>query len=219
MANTSLRGFRWVRSLVSDQTSPTVVRVRLSSGYTPQIGGAGTYNLKAGDPVTQRSTGYYTASIGSEGSHDKIAGVIAGFAPIYNSAKGYQEMLKEFPGGGGVYGSNLSLMTYAYMIPVKDQVFEVDADDGAAANDTEAEWIALVGQNADHVLTAGSTPDLNPLLDISSASTDQDFQWRILDVAPRIDNDLTVTRAKVQVTCNLIDGPAQPTNVTIADAT
>lgn len=210
MANATPRGFRWVRSLSGDLSQPAPQRVRLASGYTPQIGGAGTYNLRVGDPVTQLSTGYHAASIGSEGTHDLIFGVVVGFAPIYNSTTGRMEIVREFTGGGGVYGTNYERMSYALVVPVRDQVFEIDCDDGAAANDTEAEFIALVGQNADHVLTAGSTPDLNPLLDISSAATTAALQWRIVDIAPRIDNDLTVTRAKLLVTCNMVQNAGAP---------
>ncbi|MEY4931751.1 MAG: hypothetical protein RLZZ403_71 [Pseudomonadota bacterium] len=211
MANISQRGFRWVRSLYANaESNHPVARGRLASGYVPQIGASGTYNLRVGDPITRLSTGYMAAAIGSEGTHDLIVGVVCGFGPIYNTTTGRQEAVREFAGGGGVYVTAYQNMSWVYYIPVADQVFEVDADDGAAANDTEAEWIALVGQNADHVLTSGSTPDLNPLLDISSAATTAALQWNIIDYSPRIDNDLTVTRAKVQVVCQMIQAAGAP---------
>lgn len=210
MANTAQRGFRWVRSLDGGAEMPTPVRVRLASGLTPQIGGAGTYNLRVGDPIQQLSTGYHTVAVGSEGTQTGIFGIVVGFEPIYNSSTGRKEFVREFPGGGGVYGTNLSNMSYALVVPVGGQVFEVDWDQAATTVDTEAEQLALVGQNCDHKLVSGQTPDLNPLLDTAQIAVGAGGQWRILDISTQVGNDPTSTRSKMLVMCNWVQAGAVP---------
>lgn len=207
MANTSLRGFRWLRSLTSDSTKPPIVPVRVASAYNGTVGGTAV-DINIGDPITQLSTGYHALAVGSEGTQNLIFGIVAGIGPYWDGTR--MVFNKKLPNSSGSYGTNFERMTFLYVIPVLNQVFEVDADDGAAANDTEAEWIALVGQNADHVLTAGSQPDANPLLDISTANTTATLQWRILGWSPKVDNDLTSTRAKVQVVCNAVQFAGTP---------
>lgn len=208
MANTTNYGFRWVRSLSGAMTPPAPVRMRLASGLVTTVGGAGTFDLNVGDPVTQLATGYASVAIGSEGTHDLIFGVICGFGYIYNGTR--MAPTPYFPSGGGVYGTNYERMSWVYVIPVKDQVFEVDADEGSSIS-TYANWIGAVGENADHVLTGATSGAVTPLLDISTHNTTAALGWRILDISnERIDNDPTLTRTKVQVVCNMTLNAGSP---------
>ncbi len=85
--------------------------------------------------------------------------------------------------------------------PAAKQVFEIDVDDVVTAT-TEAGYMAFVGENCDHRLTAGSEPKSNCLLDISTHVTTT-AQWRIVGVSPIVSNaDFSGAYVRMLVTVN-----------------
>lgn len=201
MANTSLYGFRWVRSKTSGISTPPIMRCRVASAYAGQVNSINV-DINVGDPIVRLSTGYHALAVGAEGTQSDIFGIVQGIGTYYDSNLARMTFGKKLPNGQGAYGTNYENMTYLDVIPVENQIFEIDCDDTGSTYDTYAEYLAFVGENADHVLTTGSQPLANPLLDISTHNTTYSLQWRIEDIAPRIDQDYASARVKLYVSCN-----------------
>lgn len=198
--NTREYGFRWVKGEFG-QVSPPVQRVRLASAYQPAAGGTNV-DLHVGDPVQIASTGTATIAIGSEGTQSLIYGICCGFSPEFDGT--VMQPRNKHTGGSGAYSTNLERQNFVYVIPVVGQVFEIDCDDAVTAT-TEAGYYAFIGENTDMVLTADTTnandPKATPQLDISLHNTTA-LQWRIVDIAPRVNQDFSGNYVKLRVVCN-----------------
>jgi hypothetical protein len=205
MANTALYGFRWVRALDGGSDDPPVMPYRIASAYNGTLGGT-AIDINIGDPITQLNTGYHAVAAGSEGTQANIAAVVVGVGPYYDSNLGRMTINKKLPNQQGAYSTNYERETFVYGIPVEGQVFEIDCDDTSSSYDTYAEYLAFVGENADHILLTGSEPKANPKLDISTHNTTYSLQWRIVDIAKRIDQDYASAGVKLYVTCNRVQG-------------
>lgn len=196
-------GLRWVRSL-SGKPQPDMVRVPIASGYAPTVGGTGV-GLHVGDPIQIASTGYGTICVGSEGTQSIIYGVIHSFDPIFDGS--VMQPRNFFASGSGVYSTNYSRQSWMNVIPVVDQVFEVDCDENTTAI-LYATYLSYFGENADMILVADTTnaadPKADPKLDISSHNTTNTLQWRILDVSRKVYQDYSGTNVSLQVTCNKV---------------
>jgi hypothetical protein len=205
--NTARYGFRWVRSLTGP-SAPPIQAMRVASAYTASPGGTDV-DLNVGDPVELLSTGYCQLVTASSGV---IYGVIAGIAPYWDGSK--MTFGTKLP-KGTTYGSVQERTSWIYVIPVQNQVFEVDVDDASTAT-TEAGYLALVGENADHAYSASSTTlRATPKIDISTHATTNTLQWRIVDIAKRIPNlDFSGANMKIEVTANVVrQAPYQTTGV------
>lgn len=174
-------GLRWVRSL-SGAEAPQVLKYPIATAYAPVtiVGGGVSVNLNVGDPVRLLEDG--TIALVQSGqdsagpntnSDDYIFGVIAGFAQT-RSASGDTEQ-RSFHATGIAYtgGIGSDLAPVALVIPVANNVFEIDAD-AALATPTRSGALALSGRTARMVhsaITSGviGAPKANPLLDISDA--------------------------------------------------
>jgi hypothetical protein len=193
-------GFRWVKGELG-QDQPPVQKVRLASGYQPTAGGTNV-DLHVGDPVQIASTGTATISIGSEGTQSLIYGICAGFSPEFDGT--VMQPRNKHIGGSGVYSTNLERQNYILVIPVAGQIFEVDCDDAVTAT-TEAGYYAFIGENTDMILAADVTnandPKATPQLDISLHNTTA-LQWRIVDIAPRVNTDFSGNYVKLRVSIN-----------------
>lgn len=186
MANPHRYGFRFVRSLGGADT-PQIFTYPIATAYQPAtiIGGGTSVNLNIGDPVRLLEDGtvalVQTAQdvSGADADSDDYAfGVIVGFPRVivggsprpgsfYTGATAYT---------GGISSDNAPLVS---IIPVKNNIFEIDADTAPTVA-TLAGAMALVGGVGTmvySVLTAGmGQPKANPLLDVStvvSGGTDQ----------------------------------------------
>lgn len=192
-------GFRWVKSLFGD-SPPSAQAVRVASGYTGAINGGTTIDLNIGDPVRYVSTGTIAHAAGNEGASggEDISGIVVGFLPYWD---GY----KRVPGwrlpANTVYGSILERQSYALIYPAVGHIWEVDVDDATTAT-TESGYVAFIGENCDHRLTAGSEPKTNCLLDISTHGT-ATAQWRIVNISQSVANqDFSGAYVKLYVTVN-----------------
>lgn len=186
-------GFRWKRSLSGSCVSPPTITKRVASGYQGNPGAIGNIHLAPGDPVKLVSDGTIThASPG-----DAIYGIVAGIGPFWDGTK--MVFNKVLTGGQGAYGTNYSRESRVEVIPVANQVFEVDCDDASTAT-TYAAYVTLIENNADFSWNRDSNTLLgNPRLDISDNKT-ATAQCRILDVMSPSMQDFTGNYVKVEVT-------------------
>lgn len=186
MANPHRYGFRFVRSLGGSDT-PQIFTYPIATAYAPTtVVGAGTAcNLNIGDPVKLLEDGtiqlVQTAQdvSGADADSDDYAfGVIVGFPRVI--VGGFPRPGSFYTSGtaytGGISSDNAPL---AAIIPVHNNIFEIDADTAPTVQ-TLAGAMALVGGVGTmvySVLTAGTgQPKANPLLDVStvvSGGTDQ----------------------------------------------
>jgi hypothetical protein len=201
--NTYEYGFRWVKGELG-QAAPPIQRIRLATAYQPAAGGTNV-DLHPGDPVQILSTGYGGICVGSEGTQSIIYGIYVGQGPEFDGT--VMQPRNKHIGGSGAYGTNLERMTYAYVIPVAGQVFEIACDDSSTFT-TEATYLASIGENADFVLVADTTnandPKATPKLDISTHNTSSALQCRIVDIAPRVNTDFTGLNVNLRVTFNKV---------------
>lgn len=171
MPNTRLYGFRWIEPLtVHDVAEPIRCRVVTTA---PQA-------LNVGDPVALRATGYVDLCIAAEAN---LFGVIVGIGPYFDGVR-------------MTYGTRLPAATAyvnpdqestVFVQPAANNVFEVCCGTQLAVA-TRAGYIASVGENCDHMVTAVAPlnwPELNAAA-IAGAAT---AQWRVIDVGrtPYID--------------------------------
>lgn len=202
--NQHFYGFRWRRNMTqSGSGAPKPIRVRFASAFAPTANGNGV-NLRVGDPVSLLSTGYAGVAVGSEGTQLGIYGILVGFGPRWDGA---QMQFTDKYVSGTTYGTILDRESVGWVIPVQDQVFEIDCDDKVTAT-TRAGYLAFVGENCDHRLPSDTTnsadPKVDPYLDISSHATTNTLQWRIVDLSDRIDVDYSGSNVPLLVTCNRV---------------
>lgn len=202
--NTREYGFRWVRSETGGNEQPYPQRFRVASGYQPQVAATTNVDIHAGDPITLTSAGTVQLANGNETTQSAIWGIAIGFGPQYDGTAMWPRNKYI---GGTAYGTILERQSYIWVVPVVGQIFEIDCVSNATAT-TEAGYYALIGENADMVLTADTTnandPKATPQLDQTTHATTNTLQWRIIDIAPRVNQDFTGNYVKLRVTCNKV---------------
>lgn len=209
--NLHKQGFRWVRDLVTGATDPPIFRMRVDSAYAYSINGGSAMDIRKGDPVRFSSSGTLAVADGSEGAGGGLTvwGIVAGFSPYWDGTFMFQN--DHLPNGQGAYGSVLDRQHFVYVIPVRGQLFEIDCDDSSTAT-TESAYKAFIGENCDHVLTTGSEPKSNCMLDISGHGTGS-AQWQIRDISPSAENrDFAGNYVKLYVEIN--EGQLAPFSTT-----
>jgi hypothetical protein len=200
--NKHFYGFRWVRNMYGAPDQPPIIEMPIVSGLQPQGAGAVSVDLRIGDPVKQLSTGGIDLAAAGDAL---IFGVIVGFTPVWDGTKMVPR--SKWPGATS-YGSGLTPIerqTRARIVLAPGQVFEIDCDDATTAT-TQQAYLALVGENCDHILptdvTDSSNPKADPFLDISTHGT-ATAQWRILGLSSRMENaDFSGLNVKLLVTAN-----------------
>lgn len=210
MNNGHIAGFRAVPR--NGANLPQPVRGLVASGYQGAINGGTSIDINAGDPVRRLSTGYFEIADGSEGAGggETIWGVCIGFEPFYDSALGNMRLGDKLP-GGAVYGTNFTRQSKILVQRVTDCDWEIDCDDATTAT-TEALYLALIGENCDHIFLTGSEPKSNCMLDISGHATTA-AQWQILGISPSLANqDFSGLYVKLLVTIN--EGQIAPFSTT-----
>lgn len=210
MPNTHTYGFRFARSFDGNETPQTIVKP-IASGYAPNTGadGAGgtAVNLNIGDPVQLLNDGTVRlvqpgAATDGTDMDDRTFGIVAGFPRL---------MVGGFPRPNGFYTSGTTYtgddqQTLCKIIPVHDNIFEIDCDTTGQPT-TKAAWQSLVGTaNFIYtVLTSGAgAPKANPRLDISTHNeTTQLNQLRVVGLSKRFDQqDPTLEHVTLEVIFN-----------------
>lgn len=203
MANNKHRyGFRFSRNLSGAPDQPPIIEMPIVSGLQPQGAGAASVDLRIGDPVKQLSTGGIDLAAAGDAL---IFGVVMGFTPVWDGTKMVPR--NKWP-GATAYGSGLTPIerqTRAIICLAGNVVFEIDCDDATTAT-TQQAYLALVGENCDHILptdvTDTSNPKADPFLDISTHTTNT-AQWRILGISRTFENqDFSGLNVKLYVTAN-----------------
>jgi hypothetical protein len=95
-------------------------------------------------------------------------------------------------------------------IPVRDAVFEADADDATSLT-TETAYEGAIGNNVSHAAGSGGSTSSglsSYSLDISTTATTQGVVWRIIGISSTAENqDFTGTGVKLLVEANVSDEP------------
>lgn len=199
--NVHFYGFRFVGYGGNASDQPRIIEMPIVSGLQPQGAGAVSVDLRIGDPVKQLSTG----GIDLAAAGDNIFGVVLGFTPVWDGTKMVPR--SKWPGATS-YGTGLTPIerqTRARIVLAANAMFEIDCDDATTAT-TEQAYLALVGENCDHILptdvTDTSNPKADPFLDISTHAT-ATFGWRIMGISKRMENkDFSGLNVKLIVTAN-----------------
>lgn len=189
MANRRLSGFRWVRSKDNPNAhSPPIVRRVVATGYATAI--------YTGDAVKVISDGTITAC----SAGDTIYGVCDGVDQYYDGV-----VIRR---GGSLpastsWGSNYERRSLVRVIPVRNQIFRMDADD-ATTFTTAATYEAAIQENCEWVAGTAVNDQSGTLLDISTHATTNTLSLRIEDVPDPNLQDFASVGVKVDVSFNLI---------------
>ena len=215
--NQHFYGFRFFRSLSGTDT-PQVFTVPIASAYAPNTGvdgsGGTSVNLNIGDPVQFVDGG--TVRLVQPGQattsavlDDATFGIIVGFPRV--KLDGACKPSSYYPTGttynGGIAGAEATLVS---VVPVKDNIFEVDLGTAPGSSyDTAAEYAATVGKGAHFtysVITSGvrGAPKANPLLTFAAIDSTTGFrQLRIVGMSKLGDTqDFTGNAVRMQVMFN-----------------
>lgn len=198
MANLQRTGFRWRASQLDPAgASMPLIVLPVASAYATV--------LYRGLPVKLAATG--TIQAASPG--DAVYG-------IFDGAEQYYDGVQVRKGGSlpvSTYGSNLSRQSKARVILVRDQIFEIDADD-ASTFTTQATYEAAVGENAEWVAGTPVNDQSGALLDISTHAVTNTLSVRIVDVPNKEGQDFAALGVKLHVVFNLIqDATASTTGL------
>ena len=205
--NSHKYGFRFARSL-HGEPQPQIQRMRLASAYSPSANGTAV-GLEVGDPVELLSTGYVDLCPGVEatpGTAGNPWGIVMGFGPLYNSQLGRMDPSAYYPTGGITYSTNLERMSYVWVCPVFGNLWSLDCDDNTTAT-TEAAYVALLGENVEHILAVDTTnanrPKADPFLHITGHATTNTFHWRIVDYSMSVGQDFSGKNVSLIVQANV----------------
>ena len=200
MANPTVAGFRWYKSL-SGHARPVTHTIRVADDY-------GTL-LATGDLIRRTTDGTALMAIGSEGSQSNILGLMTGVKQYWD---GSVLRKRAFLPASISYDTLLERASIIEYISMEDNLFEVDADTAEGTSyDTRAEIEGLIGENADFVLGAANGNFPRAVLDISSHNTTSTLQFRIVGLKENELQDYSTTlRLKFIVKCNV----SQLTNTT-----
>ncbi len=184
--NPHIAGFRPYRPKSGAQTLSPLTGL-IASGYQGAISGGTSIDISVGDPVGKLATGYMEIRDGFEaaGTGETVWGIVTDIKPFYNSVLGAMDFGNRLP-GGTAYGTNFARQSKIGYLPVAEYYWEIDCDDAVTAT-TYAAYLALIGTACDHVLTTGSEPKSNVMLDISTTST-SDGQWKIVGISDTVMN-------------------------------
>lgn len=185
-------GFRPVMT-IDGSAIPNPIPCAVASGYQGNEAAANV-DISIGDPVRRLSSGYVELA----GAGEDIYGVVVGIKPYWN---GTEMRFGDRLPGGTVWGTVRSRMSELLVVPAANIIWEVDCNAALSGATTYLDYLAVVGENADHIFVP-STPIGNPRLNISThvATT---AQWRILDVSKTLNNqDFSGSFVKLLVTVN-----------------
>jgi len=170
MPNTRLYGFRWLGPLNGGNPAAPL-RFRVASTYGVA--------LNVGDPVEMLATGYVQLSAAGSAALS-LLGVIVGVAPYFDGVRMVQGV--RLPATttyvlGEING--VSTESTVYVVPAAGNLFEC-CGGTILAGGTRAVYLATIGNNIDHMITAAAPlnwPELN--WGAVGAGT---AQWRVMDL-------------------------------------
>ncbi len=206
--NTHYYGFRAYKSRWGG--SLPIFKRTVASGQDHQDDGANSVVLKPGDPVKQVSTG----GINIAKTDEDVWGIVAWIGPFWDGTR--MTRGTTFP-NANTWGTVEARRPEIGVYPADCAVWEIDCDDTAAAYDTYAEYVDMIGENVQHTVpgnTAATTAD--PFIDISAQATTNTFGWRIEGISDNFSNqDFSGNYVKMLVTVNAYQGAGAPANANI----
>lgn len=210
--NTRQYGIRFIRS-IQGLPNPKPLRFAIASAYQPAVG-ATNVNINKGDPVLLTTTGTMIKAVGSEGTQTQTYGVAIGFGPMYQA--GAMLPSDKYP-APITYGTNRDRESSLYVVSVVGNLFEMDCNAILTGATSYFDYRALIGENADMVLTADTTdpnnPKMTPQIDVNSHNTTSTLQLRIEGVSEQ-QQDFTGNYVKLYVSFNRVQqAPYQTTGI------
>ncbi len=194
MANTAMGGFRWVKSRNGSVKQPNVEILPVANNYGTAI--------CRGDALKRVNDG--TVAVATAGN--SVDFICDGIDQYYSG--GVLIKGNRVPASTTFTPTTVGSQyeTRVRCIPVRSGVFEVDCDT-AVADIAAAQ--TLIGNNADHVATAGSatTGRSGHVLNTASGSGTGTATFRITEVSRRIDNDVASANWKALVIVNESNEP------------
>lgn len=173
MANILRPGFR---PIFNGDHHPPLRRGRVADDYDGDLGGSNV-DIAVGAPVRLNTDGTFDLAAVTE----TIWGVVVAIEPHYDATLGAMKYSNTLPNQTSfpAIGHQESRII---VCPVQGgQQFLVQCDDTAAAYDTYAEYVDMIGENADSVHVASQMPTGHWLLDISTNAA-ASGQWQIVDI-------------------------------------
>jgi hypothetical protein len=197
MPNLHRKGFRWVgHKNAPSQTNPPIITCPVADDYATV--------LKIGAPVKRLSTGYIEAA----SAGDTIFGVFVGSEQYYDSSIGALRGGPTLPVSS--YDTNASRVSLARVIPVRDQLFEINCDDNTTAT-TYLGYVAFLHENAEWAAGTAGDEVAGCVLDISTHNTTNTLSVRIEDIPDRNMQDFSAADVRLVVSFNLIQDTASGT--------
>lgn len=200
--NRHLYGFRWAGNLEGG-CCPKALDFLVASGQTFSAGG--TVDLNIGDPVSLvAADGTVTLStLGADAASGVIFGVVTEILNARVDANGYSRPASFLP-NGTTYATE-PLRSRVGVIPFGRNLWEIDCNN--TTNTTINAYRALIGANANAVfsrdITNPNRPKANPLLDMTTVTTTNTHDFRIVGVSNTADNfDFTGNFVKLRVVAN-----------------
>jgi hypothetical protein len=195
-------GVRWSTAYNGGKSCPAPEWKGVASGYQASPNSVDV-DLNVGDLVELGSGGNVQIAVGNEATQTAIYGVIVAIGHYWDGSK--MVIGTKLPGATN-WGTVLERRSTVGVVPIVAGAWEIDVTGHNSSYDTETEYLAAVGGNADFTNVSNATTDhANPRLDI----TDEDSgtaQLRILAVSPTMENqDFSGAFVKMIVAGNEVD--------------
>lgn len=207
MDNLSLRGFRFYSTLSGSATPVTLPGFVDTLESFDVASGGSNCTLTAGDLVRRKASGGWEQADGSEATAESVGAVVHSVGNYWDAGLGRMRPTDKLP-SDVAWGTNLERRSTIRLIPVESAIWEVDVTGGSAT--TRADYDAMGGANANHVLT-GSTDGgfLLPKLDLATLASTSTLFWRVVGVSQtQANKDFSGANVKLLVVANTAQVPA-----------
>src|SRR5262245_34885111 len=208
--NVGRYGFRWVRGHDGSKAMPMVEEHTVATAASFDVNaGAQTVNLRKGGPVRMATDGTVTLCDGAEGGGGALVpyGIVVGIKQYFDGSR--LKVSPEFLPSDIAWGTVRERRSAVFVTPISAGVWEIDTYETNASWDTEAEFEAFIGENADYTLT-GASGELyaNPKIKISVHATTNTLMLRLVAISKTVENsDFTGNFVKLHVVANRAQRP------------
>jgi len=186
MANTRNYGFRAVKGYGSNDIG--LIYHTVATGYDGQDGSANSVDINIGDPVKRVNSG--TIALATAG--DEVLGIAQAFKPYWDGSA--MKPTNKLPNQNS-WGTVEARRPWVGVAYAKQSFWEADFD-AAHSTPTFPGYVALVGENFDHVLTGNTTAtSARPEMDVDTNAT-SDATWRFEQISTRVTQDFTAAYVK-----------------------
>ncbi|MEE9219984.1 MAG: hypothetical protein V3U34_00405 [candidate division NC10 bacterium] len=205
-------GFRWAVAHNGGKSCPAPVWRPVASAYQASLD-SNEVNINMGDMMKIVAGGTFEIADGDESTSEAVWGVCVAVGKSFDG--NFMES-KTFIPGGTTWGTNRERQTLIGVVPVDAGVWSIEVTGNAAAFDTETEYLAAVGKNANFTNTIDTTlVRAQPRVDISTAATTNTLILRLYGVDNSEENqDFSGNFVKMLVVGNIVqNAPHAPLGV------